>query len=304
MKRAFVVLSLLALSAVSGCGNRNQSPLPATAVSEEHTGATQPVPQQTAWKWTPGDYFFVKILHESTMSVNLGDRVKKTTNEDSAVLRIDVKTVSSDGTIQLTCKAEDFKSNEKHVINVDLRSLLLNAGPLNVSVKSSLDSFTIHLKPGQPRALESLMRYWLAELLVPVPGKNVHIGDTWEHRVSTNLEGLGKLAIVKHYLCKGPGAGDSEEQVSATYTAASTFSLTTADNKLPFEIKKMDISNSECHGDLVFDLRRGRLVNSTMKMGYDMKMTVANRNETRDLESHTEESVIVRVEATKPTLKD
>ena len=269
------------------------------------------------WKFKEGDKFY---LEEKIVSKTMTTVMGMKNTEDQTQTRISsfvVKSRSSEG-VELEQRIESWKSKvasgssgteegvkllEQVSKDVVFKIQLSASGVVkrfegyDQMIKKLNDIDKEEAKKFKAIASEEVLRAPLAMVFDVLPPAAVKKGDTWkkEHVVPMGPMGIFKFTTTFTYV--GPGEGGELISTKGVFS----FQPSKADaSELGFKIIKLELTQKEMTGKMIFDNAKGRLVLSETSMPLAGTMTVEVQGMELDVTLDGMETRTMRISDKKP----
>jgi hypothetical protein len=144
--------------------------------------------------------------------------------------------------------------------------------------------------------LENVLRFWVGQVIVPLPAKAVNKGDRWEQKTIRTMSAYGNLKLTKTLTYQG-AEGDLHK---LGFTTAHAFSQLKQTDVFPFKVVRVSINKADYSGTIYFDPAAGRIVRSESKELRDLVMTLSYDALDRDVRVRDEGTSSVRYLDKKP----
>ena len=246
-----------------------------------------------AWKFKPGERFFVETVNKQNQTVEAAGLPKQT--QELTITTVNGFTVKSSGqdgaAVELQILSLDIKSTPALAIDPNLLAGLkgltftLTINPAGKITR--MEGFDDVLKTAVPKGNlgtiqmmrtvfnEESMRQALAETFMFLPEKPVKKGDSWENTINVGLGPMGALDARNAYADEGPG--DGGEKISVKQSIS--YSVPKGTVSLPFKITRADFKSTDGTGTILFNVEAGKLVRSesNVKMKGTITIEAASR---------------------------
>jgi hypothetical protein len=138
--------------------------------------------------------------------------------------------------------------------------------------------------------LENVLRFWVGQVIVPLPAKAVNKGDRWEQKTIRTMSAYGNLKLTKTLTYQG-AEGDLQK---LGFTTAHAFSQLKQTDVFPFKVVRVSINKADYAGTIYFDPAAGRIARSESKELRDLVMTLSYDALDRDVRVRDEGTSSVR----------
>lgn len=152
---------------------------------------------------------------------------------------------------------------------------------------------------------EAVLRYHLADVFVPLPGKAVGVGDKWRNKAEITLHPLARITMDREYTLAGHQVHDGRRVETVNWASPLECTPLVDDQGVfPFKVKEMKaVGKSRNEGTALWDAIARRPVRIDSLQVYDLDMTMEIDGKAVKAAGKGTDSFVVRFLAKDPDAK-
>lgn len=275
---------------------------------------------QVQLEFKPPEKFSVELKSEYRRVFRSPKGEIKDRTESTQVLDIATLKANADGSRIVEVTIASFKEvaiddagKKKENAHPELQGAvfqLILDGDLNIT---KVDGLEEALKKFDPKVLakpsskayqlgylENVLRFWVGQVIVPLPAKAVNKGDRWEQKSIRTMSAYGNLKLTKTLTYQGIESVAGQELHKLGFTTAHAFSQLKQTDVFPFKVVRVSLNKADYVGTIYFDPAAGRVVRSEGKELRDLVMTLSYDALDREVRIRDEGTSSVRYLDSKP----
>jgi Family of unknown function (DUF6263) len=250
------------------------------------------------WLLKEGDVFYTRSDVNMQQTIKAGGRTVEQNLKQSTLTRFTIVKKNADKSIVLKqkilkIKGEGNLTNEavqKKVEGTEFTVTLDDRG--KVTKFDGYKAFITKLAGDNDKAratLESMLsedtyKQVISETFSMTPNKVVKKGDQWTRDYKVSMGPIGDFKGQNTFTYAEPPK-DGKELAQLTFTATMTYSAPgNQPQGLPFQIVKGNLKAEDFKGTMLFDLKAGRLVESSTSARFKGTLTISAQGQKADME--------------------
>jgi hypothetical protein len=280
-------------------------------------GASRAAEERLAWKWKPGESFYVEMTIDVADTTELPELGRLSLKEAHAV------------TLVLQVTPGSTAKGDRIPLDVVIRSLKITRGPLNwdaglkrlvggkftaavnskgqVQGPAEIDGLV--KRPGWAAGkvpadaglgtafVRSFCTHVISEAILPLPDQPARKGIAWQYRRPQGTGLFTRVTLDKTFTDEGTvKEGDAGVRLRKVSVKGSVqVAPAGISDRVPYHVTKAEVKEQDGKGTAFFDLARGRLVRSEMRLETRVALTLRMGGKPFLADSKRVQKVTVRV---------